>query len=298
MTDLYSLPSSDFNDITSGFNGYSATPGYDLVTGLGTPKANLLVAGLLSANGVSSSVATTSSVPAVTVISGSTSGHKVTESALTTMTATSAVPTVTSSVPVQAVGVLQTQTTAAVNAGSNNQVTQQDSTTTTTVTASDATTTSLGQSVSQSPTTSAQVTLDDSEPIMPIDLPEPAMPPAPSSEAPTDPAPVPDAAPEKGSKPSTPPVAPAAPIDSMPDRSSPLFDAALEAICAGSSTPRSQRSNEPRVVNPERPREDLEPASPTPSTLAGPTAVAAAGLFWLTLRQDDRKRSRWLPGRI
>ena len=53
------------------------------------------------------------------------------------MTATSAVPTVTSSVPVQAVGVLQTQTTAAVNAGSNNQVTQQDSTTTTTVTASD-----------------------------------------------------------------------------------------------------------------------------------------------------------------
>jgi hypothetical protein len=53
LTDLYSLPSSDFNDITSGFNGYSATTGYDLVTGLGSPKASLLVAGLLSANGVS-----------------------------------------------------------------------------------------------------------------------------------------------------------------------------------------------------------------------------------------------------
>ncbi len=90
LTDLYSLPSSDFNDITSGFNGYSATPGYDLVTGLGTPKANLLVAGLLSANGVSSSVVTTSSVPAVTVTSGSTSGHKVTESVLTTTTVTNA----------------------------------------------------------------------------------------------------------------------------------------------------------------------------------------------------------------
>ncbi len=44
---LYSLPKSDFNDITSGSNGtYSAGPGYDLVTGLGTPIANLLVPAL------------------------------------------------------------------------------------------------------------------------------------------------------------------------------------------------------------------------------------------------------------
>ncbi len=44
---LYSLPSSDFHDITSGSNGtYSATAGYDLVTGLGTPIANLLVPAL------------------------------------------------------------------------------------------------------------------------------------------------------------------------------------------------------------------------------------------------------------
>jgi len=41
---LYGLPSSDFNDVTTGSNGtYSAGVGYDLVTGLGTPKANLLV---------------------------------------------------------------------------------------------------------------------------------------------------------------------------------------------------------------------------------------------------------------
>ena len=41
---LYSRPSSDFNDITSGKNGdYSAGPGYDLVTGLGTPVANKLL---------------------------------------------------------------------------------------------------------------------------------------------------------------------------------------------------------------------------------------------------------------
>ncbi len=61
LTDLYSLPSSDFNDITSGNNGYSATAGYDLVTGLGTPKADQLIAGLLAANGVSESSTTTSS---------------------------------------------------------------------------------------------------------------------------------------------------------------------------------------------------------------------------------------------
>jgi hypothetical protein len=43
---LYGLPSSDFHDITVGNNGYAAAPGYDLVTGLGSPVANLLVADL------------------------------------------------------------------------------------------------------------------------------------------------------------------------------------------------------------------------------------------------------------
>ncbi len=44
---LYSLPESDFHDITTGGNGtYNATPGYDLVTGRGTPIANLLVPAL------------------------------------------------------------------------------------------------------------------------------------------------------------------------------------------------------------------------------------------------------------
>jgi fibronectin type 3 domain-containing protein len=41
---LYSLPVGDFHDITSGFNGrYSAGPGYDLVTGRGSPVVNQLV---------------------------------------------------------------------------------------------------------------------------------------------------------------------------------------------------------------------------------------------------------------
>jgi subtilase family serine protease len=40
---IYTLPASDFHDITSGNNGFPAGPGYDLVTGRGTPIAQLLI---------------------------------------------------------------------------------------------------------------------------------------------------------------------------------------------------------------------------------------------------------------
>jgi subtilase family serine protease len=59
QTDLYNLPSSDFHDVTTGYNGYGATPGYDLVTGLGSPKANLVIAGILAENAVSQASAPT-----------------------------------------------------------------------------------------------------------------------------------------------------------------------------------------------------------------------------------------------
>jgi hypothetical protein len=46
---LYGLPSSDFHDIQVGRNGhFVAHRGYDLVTGLGSPVANLLVADLVN----------------------------------------------------------------------------------------------------------------------------------------------------------------------------------------------------------------------------------------------------------
>ncbi len=44
---IYALPATDFHDITSGNNGYAAGPGYDLVTGRGTPIVNLLVPDLV-----------------------------------------------------------------------------------------------------------------------------------------------------------------------------------------------------------------------------------------------------------
>jgi subtilase family serine protease len=48
---------ADFNDVTSGSNGYAAGTGYDLVTGLGTPKANTLVPDLTKFSASSTSSA-------------------------------------------------------------------------------------------------------------------------------------------------------------------------------------------------------------------------------------------------
>jgi hypothetical protein len=60
---LYSFSSSDFNDVTTGSNAVaSAGKGYDLVTGLGTPKAALVIADLVKVSA--------SSVHTTTVTSG------------------------------------------------------------------------------------------------------------------------------------------------------------------------------------------------------------------------------------
>jgi subtilase family serine protease len=48
LYNLYQTQPGDFHDITSGSNGaYSAGPGYDEVTGLGSPAANLLIPALI-----------------------------------------------------------------------------------------------------------------------------------------------------------------------------------------------------------------------------------------------------------
>lgn len=88
LDDLYSLPSSDFNDITTGSNGYSATAGYDLATGLGTPKADLVVAGIVSDSSSSrtSTTASSSSSSGITVVSTSSSAPTPTSSPSPTKT--------------------------------------------------------------------------------------------------------------------------------------------------------------------------------------------------------------------
>jgi len=49
---LSSSYDSDFHDITSGSNGYSAEVGYDLATGWGSPNGSALITGLLSTIGL------------------------------------------------------------------------------------------------------------------------------------------------------------------------------------------------------------------------------------------------------
>jgi subtilase family serine protease len=66
LPDIYKA-SADFNDITSGDNGYPAGPGFDLVTGFGSPMANKLMAdlGAPSVQQVLTSVAITPANPNV-----------------------------------------------------------------------------------------------------------------------------------------------------------------------------------------------------------------------------------------
>jgi hypothetical protein len=67
---LYAIPTTDFSDVTSGGNGvFSAGPGYDEATGLGTPRANWLVSDLASYDTAGMVVVT--SQPPATVTAGS-----------------------------------------------------------------------------------------------------------------------------------------------------------------------------------------------------------------------------------
>ncbi len=59
---IYDLPASDFHDITSGRTGrFSASAGYDLTTGLGTPHANTIISALIGGTTSSSAAKTSTS---------------------------------------------------------------------------------------------------------------------------------------------------------------------------------------------------------------------------------------------
>ena len=82
---LYSAPASDFHDITTGNNGFSARSGYDLVTGLGSPKTNLLIPFLVSGTITSPPPPPPSSGPTIASITAS--ATTVTEGSPLTLTA-------------------------------------------------------------------------------------------------------------------------------------------------------------------------------------------------------------------
>lgn len=73
LKSIYGMPASNFHDITSGYNGYSAGPGYDLVTGRGSPIANLVINSLVNyTNGASSRTSTSATAAATTSSSSKT----------------------------------------------------------------------------------------------------------------------------------------------------------------------------------------------------------------------------------
>lgn len=66
---IYAAASTDFRDVTRGFNGYFSGPGYDLVTGRGTPNAPALALdlgkpGVAKAQSLASASASTPKAPA------------------------------------------------------------------------------------------------------------------------------------------------------------------------------------------------------------------------------------------
>jgi hypothetical protein len=96
LTALYQMPSSNFHDITSGNNGYSAGPGYDLVTGLGTPIANNVVASLINGTSPSPPSPPPGPTPTLPVITSNPTSQRVPAGQTVTFTASaSGTPTPT-----------------------------------------------------------------------------------------------------------------------------------------------------------------------------------------------------------
>jgi subtilase family serine protease len=69
---------SDFHDITSGSNGYSATAGYDLATGWGSPNGSGLITALAGSSSPTPSFSLSASQSSVSVVQGKTGTSSIT----------------------------------------------------------------------------------------------------------------------------------------------------------------------------------------------------------------------------
>lgn len=313
QTDLYALPSSDFHDITSGFNSYYATPGYDLVTGLGSPNANLVIAGVLAANGVSEGTAMAQATVSVSTHhtratssrfdltyspasgTGSGSGSSSTPGSTSAGLTSNLMASVSLAGSTTSVGTLGVQALVTQVASAQAQPVVQQATVTTLVNQSAAPSPSLGQSLLERPQISSQIT-EDSEPTEADWLLEdatraPATAPAPAPASDQQVAPATDQMPTDET-----PVAPpaVAPDQRMGDPPMALFDEALARISLSMAAR--------RLELPSEPTSDLEPAIESQpawsvSTLAG-TAVIAIGGYQVLIGRDDRIKRRWMPGRF
>ena len=307
QTDLYALPSSDFHDITTGFNGYYATSGYDLVTGLGSPKANLVIDGILAANGVSEGSATaqvTVSTPAhqvggtssrfdVTSSSASGTGSSSGSSSTAGLSSTGLAGSTTSS------GTFGVQALVTQASSTQAQPVAQQATVVTPVNQSTAASPSLGQSLPQQPQNSSpSLAIDEStEPNWLIEDARGVPSPTTAEEAAPAPAPDQEAAPAPDQMPvdEAPAVSPApAPNESVDDPATGLLDEALARISLSMAARRLELPSGP-TSEPEQATETLSDRSV--STLAGAAALALGG-YRVLLGRSDRIKRHWMPGRF
>jgi hypothetical protein len=301
LTDLYTLPSSDFHDITSGFNGYFAQPGYDLVTGLGSPKSNLVVADLLAANGVSASTATVASTSTTTVASthSHSSGRRFDQVATSNNPAASgsgassgsgsggmaAVSAATGVPAASAQGIAPLTPLASVSAPElpHNQSVAETAPPTAGGTGAAP---SLGQSLLQPSRSNIWETGDTEEPVQLIDAIEPTPAPAPAPSAMSAPGELP--APDSGSKES--------PEQAMPaGNGAPVCVDVAIAHLFTSALPGTSALRDDEAVN-------LHEGFDTRPTLSASafvgSIVTAAGYQFVLRQPDDQKRSYWCSARF
>lgn len=317
LTDLYSLPSSDFNTITAGYNGYYATSGYNLVTGRGSPRANLVIAGILAANGVSAGAAPTQ-------VAASASANRVAATAARFEVTLSSTSGGSSSIAGLSSTGLAGSTTSSSTFGMEALVTQagstqaqplaQQATAVTPVIQSTTASPSLGQSVPQQSQYSSSASLAAEETTEPslvyegatgVPSPTPAQPAAaaldqntaPAPDQNTAPAPDQSTAPAPHQMPAdaAPAVEPApAPDDPVDDPAMGLRDEALAQIGL-SMTARRLELPSGSASEPEQATEPLSERGL--STLAG-TAILAVGGYRVLLGRSGRIKRRWMPRRF
>jgi subtilase family serine protease len=291
--DLYQLPSSDFHDITSGSTPlHSAAPGFDLVTGLGSPKANLLIPALVAATGGSSVVTTTTTAhPAVSITASPRDVTTITAPSpaggggnTTTTTSSSSAGSNASIAPLSPVAspasiaiapivVTAVSPAPTVNLGpSTSPLTTQASLAVVPNQTLPATPTDRGQSPAADPGVQGQEQLEVLSQAARTDHVEPSQP----------------AAPEVEGQPAPPPSA--AQTSSLPAFSAPDFETLVDLSVADlfptalAGSPRS--GDEPEEIRP----------SLGLSTIFG-AAVVAAGGYHLALRPSDPFRRRGIPDR-
>jgi subtilase family serine protease len=299
LTDLYSLPQSDFNPITSGFNGYSAQAGYNLVTGLGTPKANLLVTDLLADQGVRMSVIAAPSGATGSGASVTSSSHQTVRASTSSSngpgsgsgTSTSLGSTASSTATAAPTATGQAVNASSVSAFGTTSVSSAQMPTTLAAPVQSAASPitaappSLGQGLT-APSTSTRwgASAADPGPAAPIDSPEAETPGAtnPPAEPSPEPAPTPAQAPTPEAI-----IAPAQPASGRssdgPARDDPdgLGDRAAESLLPAGPRPIPPESEPTRGVR-----------APHGVSAAFGAAVIAVGGYRLVHRRSDQKGKR------